>query len=321
MLFDNGITSRLGKVEDGNTVSDFGQEEQKRQISINTRLSPWSARADGSSSSTPPDSRTVGEVGPAVQVADSLLIAVSGISGIEVRRTRPRRPEASSKFRQPSHISSSTVKTPISARSSTTSGPTTATRPCRFSCPWAPRPPSGVMDLLGNKAYMYETNGGGRIHRGRHSRRADGQELAQAGILVEAIVEADDELMMRYLDGETISVEELLPALRKAIVSRTVLPVFPVLPPERGRAPDPRLHRRFLPFPTSNPGNARPEDGKASRISRSGRTVLRHLLQGHGWPYVGKLSFIRVNSRTPHVRQHHFQREQGEENGSAPSSS
>ena len=38
MLFDNGTTTRLGRIEDGNTVSDFGPEEQKRQISINTSL-------------------------------------------------------------------------------------------------------------------------------------------------------------------------------------------------------------------------------------------------------------------------------------------
>ena len=40
MAYLSGITSRLGKVEDGNTVSDYGKEEQKRKISIRTNVNP-----------------------------------------------------------------------------------------------------------------------------------------------------------------------------------------------------------------------------------------------------------------------------------------
>ena len=40
MCFTAGITSRMGRVEDGNTISDFSKEEQKRGISINTSLLP-----------------------------------------------------------------------------------------------------------------------------------------------------------------------------------------------------------------------------------------------------------------------------------------
>ncbi|HRV97004.1 MAG TPA: GTP-binding protein, partial [Aminobacteriaceae bacterium] len=86
MLFDSGSTSRLGKVEDGNTVSDFSQEEQKRQISINTSL--ITMERNGKTLfvlDTPGFADFVGEMRSAVRVADTLVIAVSGTSGIEVQ--------------------------------------------------------------------------------------------------------------------------------------------------------------------------------------------------------------------------------------------
>ncbi len=86
MLFDNGSTTRLGKVVDGNTASDFSQEEQKRQISINTSL--VTMERNGRQFfvlDTPGFADFIGEMRSAVRVADALLIAVSGVSGIEVQ--------------------------------------------------------------------------------------------------------------------------------------------------------------------------------------------------------------------------------------------
>jgi translation elongation factor EF-G len=144
MLFDNGITSRLGKVEDGNTVSDFSQEEQKRQISINTSLITMERKGRQLFVlDTPGFADFVGEMRSAVRGADSLLIAVSGVSGIEVQTDKAW--ETGSEFEIPTAFYISKLdrenadfgKVLNDIRSDLT-----ATRPCRFSCPWAPRPPS-----------------------------------------------------------------------------------------------------------------------------------------------------------------------------------
>lgn len=300
MLFDNGITSRLGKVEDGNTVSDFSQEEQKRQISINTSLITMERKGRQLFVlDTPGFADFVGEMRSAVRVADSLLIAVSGVSGIEVQTDKAW--ETGSEFEIPTAFYISKLdrenadfgKVLNDIRSDYSDKAVAVFLPIGAEASF-----KGVVDLLGNKAYMYETDGSGKFTEGDiPADMAD--EAAQAReSLVEAIVEADDELMMRYLDGETISVEELLPALRKAIASRTVLPVFP-----GSSAMNVGVHQildfiaDFFPSPLDS----------RSRPALKGQESIEIAPDPEGQfsaicfkimvdPYVGKLSFIRVNS-------------------------
>lgn len=84
MAYLAGITTRMGRVEDGNTISDFGKEEQKRKISIHTSVIPieW----EGSKINildTPGYQDFVGETEEAVSAADAAIIVVSGKSGVE----------------------------------------------------------------------------------------------------------------------------------------------------------------------------------------------------------------------------------------------
>ncbi|MEA4953592.1 Elongation factor G [bioreactor metagenome] len=300
MLFDNGITSRLGKVEDGNTVSDFSQEEQKRQISINTSLITMERKGRQLFVlDTPGFADFVGEMRSAVRVADSLLIAVSGVSGIEVQTDKAW--ETGSEFEIPTAFYISKLdrenadfgKVLNDIRSDYSDKAVPVFLPVGAEASF-----KGVVDLLGNKAYMYETNGSGKFTEGDiPAELAD--EAAQAReSLVEAIVEADDELMMRYLDGETISVEELLPALRKAIVSRTVLPVFP-----GSSTLNVGVHQildfiaDFFPSPVESRKRPALKGQESVEISpdpagQFSAICFKVMVD----PYVGKLSFIRVNS-------------------------
>ena len=85
MAYLAGITSRMGKVTDGNTVSDYGKEEQKRQISINTSVVPieWNG-VKINILDTPGYFDFVGEVEEAVKAAGAAIIVINGKSGIEV---------------------------------------------------------------------------------------------------------------------------------------------------------------------------------------------------------------------------------------------
>ena len=85
MAYLAGLTSRMGKVTDGNTVSDFGKEEQKRKFSISTSVIPleWEG-AKINILDTPGYFDFVGEVEEAVSAADAAVIVVSGKAGMEV---------------------------------------------------------------------------------------------------------------------------------------------------------------------------------------------------------------------------------------------
>ena len=89
MLFSNGQISRMGKTDTGNTVSDFQTEEQKRQISISTSLLTME-RGDKTLFilDAPGFADFAGEMSSAIRVADSTLILVSAVSGVEVQTGR-----------------------------------------------------------------------------------------------------------------------------------------------------------------------------------------------------------------------------------------
>ena len=85
MAYLSGITSRMGKTTDGNTVSDYGKEEQKRQFSISTSVVPieWEGHKINILD-TPGYFDFVGEVEEALSAAGAAIIVVNGKAGIEV---------------------------------------------------------------------------------------------------------------------------------------------------------------------------------------------------------------------------------------------
>ncbi|HOP52877.1 MAG TPA: GTP-binding protein, partial [Synergistales bacterium] len=84
IAFNTGLTTRMGKVEDGNTVSDFGNEEQKRQISINSSLvSIEHAGRNVYIIDCPGYADFIGELRSSMRVVDSALVVISGVHGVE----------------------------------------------------------------------------------------------------------------------------------------------------------------------------------------------------------------------------------------------
>ena len=85
MAYLSGITTRMGKIDDGNTMSDYSKEEHKRKFSISTSVIPiiWDDQKINILD-TPGYFDFVGEVEEAVGAADAAIIVVSGKSGVEV---------------------------------------------------------------------------------------------------------------------------------------------------------------------------------------------------------------------------------------------
>ena len=85
MAYLSGITSRMGKVDDGNTVSDFGKEEQKRKISISTYVVPieWEGYKINLLDA-PGFFDFAGEMEEAISAAGAAIIVVNGKAGVEV---------------------------------------------------------------------------------------------------------------------------------------------------------------------------------------------------------------------------------------------
>ncbi|HKN89648.1 MAG TPA: GTP-binding protein, partial [Acidimicrobiia bacterium] len=197
LLFSNGLIQRMGRVEDGNTVSDFDPEEHKRGISTSLSIIP--IEYDGHKLNIldcPGYADFVGDVVAALRVADLMLFVISGVEGVEVQA------EMVWKMAEQAGLPRAFFVNKLDRDRASFS------RTCddlknRFGAGVAPlqlpigeeADLSGVVDLLTDTAYTYTD---GRSTAGPVPDGLAEQEHAVHDALVEGIVVADDDLMERY---------------------------------------------------------------------------------------------------------------------------
>jgi len=227
LLFVSGAITRMGRVEDANTVCDFDPEEQKRKISVSLTLAPldW----DGHKINvidTPGYADFVGDVAAALRAADLAVFVVSAVEGVEVQT------EAAWRLAEDEGIPRALFVNKLDRERASFSR-TLDDLKARFGAGVAPLELPigeegefrGVVDLLTDEAVTYAgTDGKGTTGPVPDDMATEEHSVHDA--LVEGIVVADDDLMERYLAEEQISVAELEQALAKGIAEASVFPVL-----------------------------------------------------------------------------------------------
>ncbi|MDQ1502899.1 MAG: elongation factor, partial [Actinomycetota bacterium] len=280
LLYSNGLTQRMGRVEDGNTVSDFDPEEHKRGISTNLSILPF--EYDGFKINIldcPGYADFMGDVVAALRVADLALFVISGVEGVEVQA------EIVWKMAEQAGLPRAFFVNKLDRDRASFS------RTCddlknRFGAGVAPlQLPigeeanlSGVVDLLTDKAYTYVD---GRVTQGEVPDGMEAQEHAVHDALVEGIVVADDDLMERYLSDEAIDYKELAGALAQGVAAGSV---FPVLCGSATRLIGMDRLCRFL--ADEAPAPSAPADGPPAAF------VFKTIAD----PYVGRVNVFKVMS-------------------------
>ncbi|MDD3426308.1 MAG: elongation factor G [Aminobacterium sp.] len=300
MLFANGDISRMGNVVDGNTVADFGAEEQKRQISINTAL--VTLERSGKRFyllDTPGFADFIGDMRSAMRVSDSALAVVSGLHGVEVQTGKAF--EFAEDFGIPVAFAISKLDREHSdfARTVEDIQKQLTEKAVPFFLPIGKEDSfKGVIDILNQKAYMYEGDATGSFKECDIPADMADDVAAARESLVETIVEADDEVMMMYLDGEELSPEQILSVARKAIRERQIYPVLPV----SGTSNVGTQHLldfigTMLPSPLESHSRQAKKGEETLTIEPDPEAPFSALcFKIMVDPYVGKLSYIRVNS-------------------------
>ncbi len=294
LLFTSKAINRLGRVDEGNTVSDYDPDEVKRHISVNTSVAPceWQ-ETKLNLIDAPGYADFVGEIKAAVRVADCALVLLDATGGVEVgtdqvwqyaaERAMPR-----SLFINKLDRENANFQTVLEA-AQTAFGPNVVALQLPLGHESGFR---GVVDLMAQKAYLYSNTHDGKFEESDIP--ADMQEAAAAARekLVERIVEADDELMMRYLDGEIIETAELQETLSKAVCK---LLVFPVLCGSATANIGITQLLDFLAREMPNPLQAPAEEGvKAEADAPLVALVFKTAADQH----VGKLTYFKVFSGT-----------------------
>ena len=225
MAYVSGATSRLGKIADGNTISDFDKEEQKREFSISTSLVPieWE-KAKINILDTPGYFDFVGEVEEAVSAADAAVIVVSGKAGVEVGTEKAW--ELCDKYKLPRMVYVTEMDVDDASFRQVVQDLTD-----RYGKVIAPhfQPIRENEKLVG---YVNVIKNAARRYTGVGQREeCEIPEYCKPNLeiyrdkLLEAVAETSEAFMERYFEGDEFSVEEIRSAMRTEVMDGDIVPV------------------------------------------------------------------------------------------------
>jgi len=279
LLFSAGHLTRLGRVDDGTTTTDYLPAETARKVTISTALAPveWKDYKFNFID-TPGYSDFAGEVNGALRVADNMLLVVCSVSGIEVRTEILW--DYAEELQKPRMIFINKLD-----RENADFEQNIADLQTQFGNKvvplWIPIGKednfSGVVDIIKNKAYDF-TNGLKEIPVPEDMKDQIEVHKAQA---MESIAECNDELLMKYLEGEELTQDELMEGLKKGIKDACLFPVF------CGSAYKnygPELFLNYIAEIIPGAADFPPETDKDSAL------VFKSIAD----PFVGKMNFIKV---------------------------
>jgi len=227
ILYESGVVNRLGRVEDGTTVCDFEPDEKERGMSIGAAVTSFEHEGRKVNMiDTPGEPSFVAEALAALRVVDSAVVVVNAVMGVEVHTERlwrradeeglPRLVFVNMLDRERADF----FRTLESLKSAF--GPHVVATEIPIGTEHEVR---GVVDLIDMVAFEHEDEGRG------HSKQIeipdDLRERAEEyrEKLMDEVAENSDELMERYLDGEEISHEEIVAALKKGVTEGHLFPV------------------------------------------------------------------------------------------------
>ena len=304
LLFTSGAINRLGQVDNGTTTSDFDADEIKRQMSLSTTLAPveWN-NLKVNLLDTPGYFDFVGEVQAALRVADSCMVVVCAASGVEVGTEKvwgladdynlPRLVAINKMDRENANFDQTLeqlreffglgvipVQAPIGKEGSF----------------------KGVVDLVDMKALVFSEDGK-KVNEEEIPADLMDQVESYREMMMESVAESDDELLMKYLDGEPLTEEEIKSGLKKGVIEGKVIPVVcGAYTSNIGSQPLLNLINSCLPSPAEvgevkgfAPGNEEEEiTRKVSGEEPLSALVYKTLAD----PYVGRINFFKVFSGT-----------------------
>jgi elongation factor G len=289
MLFQAKAISRLGRVEDGTTTSDYEPEETKRKISINLSLLPfeWN-NTKVNLIDTPGYADFVGDIKAAIRAADAAIIVVSAASGVEVgtelvwkyadEAALPRiifinklDREHTDFFQVLEHVVSKfgrrcvPIQLPIGAESNF----------------------EGVVDLVSPKTSKAPASLADKV-KTLHEK------------LVESVAETDDNLITKYLEGTELTEEEIRKTLRTATLGKKLVPVLAGSASQsKGIVELMNAICSYLPSPTDK-GKVKARNNQTQQDEEIEPTVSAPfsalVFKTTADPYVGKLTYLRVYS-------------------------
>jgi elongation factor G len=287
LLYNCGAITRLGRVDDGNTTSDYDPDEIRRQSSINLSVLPLEWKGSKVNIiDTPGYADFVAEVRAALRVADAAVIVICAASGVEVGTEQVW--SYSDEVGLPRLIFVNKID-----REHADFYKTVAQIQAKFGRKCIPvQLPIGAQDSFAGAVDLLT----------RTSSPPEGEIEPFFERLVEAVAETDDDLATKYLEGEELSEDELRAGLRAGVISGTIVPILVgTALANKGISELLDAIGQYLPSPKDRgkiiARDPNTEQEVAIEAEEEG-PLSAFVFKTSADPYVGKLNYFRVYSGT-----------------------
>jgi len=228
LLFDAGAVNRLGRVDDGTTVTDYDDEEITRKHTLSASLAhaEWN-RTKINFIDTPGMANFLSEARASLRVSDGALVVVDAVAGVEVSTEKvwavaeelevPRLVVLNRLDRERASLERSleSLRTVFGRTVIPIQLPIGEEKSFR-----------GVVDLVGMTSWTFATDGSGTPSEGPIPADMESAVSTAREALIEMVAEADDGLMERFFDAGTLTQDELVGGLKRGVLSGRIFPVL-----------------------------------------------------------------------------------------------
>ncbi|MEW6553091.1 MAG: elongation factor G [Actinomycetota bacterium] len=302
MLFNAGVIKRMGRVDEGNTASDFDPDEQKRGISV--RATPLVMEWKGYKINlldTPGFADFIGEVTSVLRVIDGAVFVISAVAGVEVQTELIWKMADKYGYPRVVFVNKMDRENASFQRCLDQLQQLYGSRVVPFQLPIGEEHDfKGVIDLVANRAYTYAEDGKAQEVEIPGDMADQVQEARDK--VIEGAAESSDELMEKYLEGEELDENDVIAALLGGVSQGTIVPVL------CGSATHNIAVEHLagaivnsLPSPArlaEVKGTRKGGDEEVSFPARDDSPLSALVFSTISDPYVGKLTYFRVFSGT-----------------------
>jgi elongation factor G len=300
LLFDAGAVNRLGRVDEGTTVTDYDEEEiaRKHTLSASVAYAEWN-KTKINFIDTPGLANFLSDARAALRVADGALVVVDALHGVEVSTEKVW--ETANELSMPRII----VLNRLDRERANLDRPLESLRGV-FGRTVIPiqlpigneKAFAGVIDLVAMKACMFATDGSGKPVDGAIPGNMIETANAAREALIEMVAEADDALMEKFFDAGTLTQEELLAGLKRGVGAARIFPV--VLTSATANIGMPPLLDAivsYVPSPAERPLKARTREGEdVEVVTTDAGAAAAFVWKTVADPFAGRITLFRVLS-------------------------
>jgi elongation factor G len=301
LLFDAGAVNRLGRVDEGTTVTDYDDEEIARKHTLASSLAyaEWNKHKINFID-TPGMSNFLSDARSALRVADAAVVVVDAVAGVEVSTEKvwtaaeelkvPRLVVLNRLDRERASLSRSieSLRAVFGRTIIPVQLPLGEEKSFR-----------GVVDLVAMKAWTFAADGSGKPSEGPVPGDMEGAAQAAREALIEMVAEADDSLMEKFFEAGTLPQEDLVGGLKRGVAAGRIFPVLCTSAAANiGAQPLLDALISYVPSPAERPVTVQDAKSREDRevAATDGGPVAAYVWKTMADPFAGRITMFRVLS-------------------------